>query len=225
MERPQIVTMNEWQAARDVLLEREKASTRALDALAAERRRLPMVRIEQDYVFEGPDGPARFAELFEGRRQLVVYHFMFAPGQERPCPGCSTFTDNIGDLTHLNERDTTFALMSRAPRDELEAFRQRMGWQLTWYSSFANSFNRDLGLTTDAGETFALKVYLRDGDDVFLTYSTTARGVDRLRLDFNLLDLTPFGRQEAWEDSPEGWPQTEPYRWWRLHDEYEGAIR
>jgi predicted dithiol-disulfide oxidoreductase (DUF899 family) len=225
MERPQIVTMDEWQVARDALLEHEKASTRALDALAAERRTLPMVRIEQDYVFEGPDGPTRFAELFEGRRQLILYHFMFGPGEQRPCTGCSTFTDNIGDLTHLNQRDTTFALMSRAPRDELVAFEQRMGWNLTWYSSFANSFNRDFGLTTDRGETFGLNVYLREGDEVFLTYRTNGRGVDRLRFDFNLLDLTPFGRQETWEDSPEGWPQTPPYEWWRRHDEYEGAIR
>ncbi|MEO9173984.1 MAG: DUF899 domain-containing protein [Gaiellales bacterium] len=225
MERPQIVTMDEWQVSRDALLEREKASTRALDALAAERRRLPMVRIEQDYIFEGPNGPARFVDLFEGRRQLVVYHFMFGPGEERPRVGCSSFTDNIGDLTHLNERATTFALMSRAPRDELVVYEQRMGWDLTWYSSFANSFNRDFGLTTDRGETFGLHVYLRDGEDVFLTYRTNGRGVDRLRLDFNLLDLTPFGRQETWEDSPEGWPQTAPYQWWRRRDEYEGAIR
>jgi predicted dithiol-disulfide oxidoreductase (DUF899 family) len=113
--------------------------------------------------------------------------------------------------------------MSLAPRAELEAFEERMGWDLTWYSSFASSFNRDLGLTTESGETFGLHVYLRDGDDVFLTYRTAARGVDRLRLDFNLLVLTPYGRQETWEDSPEGWPQTPPYRWWRRHDEY-GAL-
>jgi predicted dithiol-disulfide oxidoreductase (DUF899 family) len=223
VQRPQIVTMDEWQVARAALLAHEKAATRTLDALAAERRRLPMVRIEQRYVFDGPDGPVRFPELFEGRTQLVVYHFMFAPGEEHPCAGCSTFTDNVGDLTHLNQRDTTFALMSLAPRAELEAFEERMGWDLIWYSSFGSSFNRDLGLTTERGETFGLHVYLRDGDDVFLTYRTAARGVDRLRLDFNLLDLTPYGRQETWEDSPEGWPQTPPYRWWRRHDEY-GAL-
>jgi predicted dithiol-disulfide oxidoreductase (DUF899 family) len=223
MQRPQVVTMDEWRVARDALLEREKAATCALDALAAERRRLPMVRIEQNYVFDGPDGPVRLPELFEGRHQLVVYHFMFAPGEEHPCRGCSTFTDNVGDLTHLNQRDTTFALMSRASLAELEAFEERMGWDLTWYSSFGSAFNRDFGLTTDEGETFGLHVYLRDGDDVFLTYRTAARGVDRLRLDFNLLDLTPYGRQETWEDSPAGWPQTPPYSWWRRHDEY-GAL-
>jgi predicted dithiol-disulfide oxidoreductase (DUF899 family) len=116
--------------------------------------------------------------------------------------------------------------MSRAPRDELAAYQQRMGWnQLRWYSSFANTFNRDFGLTMDRGEIFSLRCYLRDGDDVFLTYATSSRGVDRLRFDFDVLDLTAFGRQETWEDSPAGWPQTEPYRWWRRSDEYEGAIR
>ena len=225
MQRPQIVTMEEWQAERAVLLEHEKEETHRLDALAAERRRLPMVRIERDYVFEGPDGPVRFPELFEGRNQLVLYHFMFAPGTTEPCSGCSGVPTTSANLTHLHQRDTTFALMSRAPRDELVSYQERMGWEhLTWYSSFANTFNRDFGLTTDRGETFSLRAYLRDGDDVFLTYATQGRGVDRMRLDLNLLDITAYGRQEEWEDSPEGWPQT-PVGWWRRHDEYEGAIR
>jgi predicted dithiol-disulfide oxidoreductase (DUF899 family) len=223
MAMPKIVSEAEWQDARAALLVKEKAATRALDALAAERRRLPMVRIDKDYVFEGLDGDVRLADIFEGRRQLLIYHFMFGPGED-PCTGCSSFTDNVGNLSHLHARDTTFALMSRAPHDELLEYEQRMGWGLPWYSSYANDFNRDFGLTTDAGETFGLNAYLRDGDDVFLTYRTNARGVDRLRLDFNLLDLTPYGRQEEWEDSPEGWPQTPAYRWWRRHDEYPSGV-
>ncbi|MCW3043365.1 MAG: protein of unknown function thioredoxin family protein [Actinobacteria bacterium] len=221
MHLPPVVTPNDWQTVRDELLVEEKEATRALDALAAKRRRLPMVRIDKEYVFEGPDGPATLVDLFEGRRQLIAYHFMFGPGSERPCEGCSSFTDNIGNLAHLNARDTTMALVSRAPQSQIQPLRQRMGWSLPWYSSNESDFNSDFGVTTEDGdERFGLSVFLRDGDDVFRTYFTSSRGVDRLRLDFNLLDLTPLGRQEAWEDSPEGWPQTPPYQWWRLHDEY-----
>jgi predicted dithiol-disulfide oxidoreductase (DUF899 family) len=223
MHLPPVVTPAEWQAARDELLVQEKEATRALDALAAKRRRLPMVRIDKEYVFEGPNGPATLADLFDGRRQLVIYHFMLGPG-ERPCEGCSSFTDNIGNLAHLHARDTSMALVSRAPLAEIRALRERMGWTLPWYSSNGSDFNFDFGLSTPDGETFGLSVFLRDGDDVFRPYFTNARGVDRLRPDFNLLDLTPLGRQETWEDSPDGWPQTPPYEWWRLHDEYEGAV-
>ncbi|HTP20371.1 MAG TPA: DUF899 domain-containing protein [Solirubrobacteraceae bacterium] len=224
MTLPTVVSEDEWQAARDQLLAKEKEATRALDALAAERRRLPMVRVEKDYELVGPDGTVRFSDLFEGRRQLIVYHFMLGPGEEA-CTGCSSFTDNIGDLTHLRERDTGFALISRAPYKEIQAFKERMGWSVPWYSSFGGAFNYDFGVTTDAGEMFALSVFLRDGDSVYRSYVTSSRGVDRLRLDFNLLDLTPFGRQEDWEDSPAGWPQTPAYTWWRKHDEYEGVAR
>ena len=219
MALPNVVSDAEWRAARDDLLLREKEATRALDALAAERRRLPMVAIENDYELEGPDGKVRLADLFDGRRQLIVYHFMFAPGED-PCTGCSSFTDNIADLTHLRERDTSFALISRAPYEEIRAFRERMGWTMPWYSSFGSDFNYDFGVSSDRGEGFALSVFLRDGDTVYRSYVTSSRGVDRLRLDFNLLDLTTFGRQEEWEDSPAGWPQTEAYAWWRKHDEY-----
>ena len=224
MHLPPVVTPNDWQTVRDELLAEEKEATRALDALAAKRRRLPMVRIDKEYVFEGPDGPATLADLFEGRRQLIVYHFMFGPGWERPCEGCSSFTDNIGNLAHLHARDTSMVLVSRAPQSQIQALKARMGWSLPWYSSNGSDFNFDFGVTTEDGdERFGLSVFLRDGDDIFRTYFTSARGVDRLRADFNLLDLTPLGRQETWEDSPEGWPQTPPYEWWRLHDEYEGA--
>jgi predicted dithiol-disulfide oxidoreductase (DUF899 family) len=209
-----------WLAARKELLAKEKAATRALDALAAERRRLPMVRIEKDYVFEGPFGKVSLGELFDGRKQLVIYHFMFAPGSD-PCTGCSSFTDNIGQLAHLRARDTSFVLVSRATQGEIQAFKNRMGWTVPWFSSHDSDFNRDFGVTTKDGETFGLSVFLRDGETIYRTYFTNARGVDRLRIDFNLLDLTPFGRQEDWEDSPEGWPQSPAYLWWRKHDEYE----
>jgi predicted dithiol-disulfide oxidoreductase (DUF899 family) len=219
---PPIVSAAEFEAAHLDLLTKEKAATRALDALAAERRRQPMVKLASGYGFEGPDGPATLPDIFEGRRQLVAYHFMFAPGEQDVCSGCSSFTDNVASRAHLNQRDTTFALISRAPYAELEAYRRRMGWDLPWYSSFGSDFSRDLDLIrTDGGERFALSVFLRDGDDVYRTYYTAGRGVDRLRLDFNLLDLTPLGRQETWEDSPDGWPQNQAGIWWRRHDEYE----
>ena len=218
MSLPPVVSAAEWQAARDRLLVKEKELTRALDALAAERRRLPMVRFDDDYVFEGRDGKASLVDLFGGRRQLVVYHFMLEPGAA-PCEGCWSFTDNIGHLAHLRARDTSLALVSRAPLAEIEALRERMGWTVPWYSTFGErDFNADCG--APAGN-FGLSAFLRDGPTVFRTYHTAARGADRLRIDFNLLDLTAFGRQETWEDSPAGWPQTPPYEWWRLHDEYD----
>jgi predicted dithiol-disulfide oxidoreductase (DUF899 family) len=219
MSVPEVVSEAEWRAARDQLLVKEKEATRALDALAAERRRLPMVLVEKDYELVGPDGKVRFTDLFDGRRQLIAYHFMFGPGED-PCTGCSSFTDNIADLSHLRARDTAFVLVSRAPYDEIRAFRERMGWTVPWFSSFGSDFNYDFDVTRGDGETFALSVFLRDGDSVYRSYVTSSRGVDRLRLDFNLLDLTPYGRQEEWEDSPEGWPQTKAYTWWRKHDEY-----
>jgi len=163
MHLPPVVTPNDWQTVRDELLAEEKEATRALDALAAKRRRLPMVRIDKEYVFEGPDGPATLADLFEGRRQLIVYHFMFGPGWERPCEGCSSFTDNIGNLAHLNARDTTMVLVSRAPQSQIQPLKARMGWSLPWYSSNESDFNFDFGVTTEDGdERFGLSVFLRD---------------------------------------------------------------
>jgi predicted dithiol-disulfide oxidoreductase (DUF899 family) len=219
MNRPVVVSPQEWQAARGALLAREKELTHALDALAAERRRLPMVALDTGrYEFTAPDGsPATLTDLFDGRRQLLVYHFMLEPGQDWVCGGCSTLTDNFDNQAqpHLRARSTRLILMARAPQSEIEVLRQRMGWQLPWYSSFGTTFNDDMGLTS-----FGLSVLLRDGDEVFRTYFTTARGVDRLRVDFNLLDLTPYGRQEEWEDSPAGWPQDPTMAWLRPHDEY-----
>jgi predicted dithiol-disulfide oxidoreductase (DUF899 family) len=219
MIRPEVVSAPEWQAARDTLLAKEKEYTRALDALAAERRRLPMVQLDAaKYTFTAPDGSAAsLTDLFDGQNQLIIYHFMLEPGQDWICGSCSTLTDNLAEHTqaHLNARNARLILMARAPQSEIEVLRQRFGWPVPWYSSFGTTFNDDLSL-----ENFGLSVLLRDGDEVFRTYFTTARGVDRLRLDFSLLDLTPFGRQEQWEDSPEGWPQDPTMSWLRLRDEY-----
>jgi predicted dithiol-disulfide oxidoreductase (DUF899 family) len=217
---PPVVSREEWQAARDRLLAREKAATRTLDAIAAERRRLPMVRLGE-YAFEGPDGEVRLAGLFEGRRQLIVYHFMFEPHWDAGCVSCSRKTDDFGHLAHLHARSTTFALVSRAPYAKLAAFRERMGWTVPWYSSAGTEFNDDMGVTVGGSERPGLSVFLRDGDTVYRTYFTTGRGTEPAGFR-HLLDLTPYGRQEQWEDSPAGWPQSPTYDWARLHDEYTG---
>jgi predicted dithiol-disulfide oxidoreductase (DUF899 family) len=221
---PRIVSQKQWQAAHAKLLVKEKAGTRARDALAAKRRRQPMVEIEKEYVFAGSHGKASLLDLFEGRRQLIVYHFMFAPGVDgwpkAGCPGCSMVADQIGHLAHLHRRNTSFALVSRAPLASIQRYKKRMGWTVPWYSSHRTDFNVDFGLTSDEGETFGLSVFLRDRHRVFRTYFTTGRGVEALGSAWTFLDLTPFGRQEDWEDSPKGWPQTPSYQWWRRHDEY-----
>jgi predicted dithiol-disulfide oxidoreductase (DUF899 family) len=228
MKLPPIVSHEKWQAALEKLRVKEKKATRSRDALAAERRRLPRERIEKPYVFEGTQGKATLIDLFDGRRQLLLYHFMFGPSREAGCPGCSLVVDQIGHLAHLHARDVSFALVSRAPIARLEAYRKRMGWTLPWFSSFGSDFNPDLGVgpatpqpsKDQDGESFGLSVFLRDGDEVTRTYFTTARGVEALGSVWTFLELTPFGRQEKWEDSPEGYPQTAPYEWWRRHDEY-----
>jgi predicted dithiol-disulfide oxidoreductase (DUF899 family) len=224
MDLPKVVSQEEWQRARDELLVKEKEATRARDALAAERRRLPMVRIDKEYVFDGPDGKRSLLDLFDGRRQLVLYHFMFAPGVEgwpdAGCSGCSMVGDQIAHLAHLHSRDTSLVFVSRAPLANIERYRERMGWTTPWYSSAESDFNDDFGLSTPQGETFGLSVFFRDGDDVYRTYFTAGRGVEALGPVWTFLDLTPLGRQEEWEDSPPGYPQTPPYEWWRRHDEY-----
>lgn len=222
MNLPAVVSQEEWQAARDELLKKEKEAMRARDALAAERRRLPMVEFRSDHVFEGADGPVTLLDLFEGRRQLIVYHFMYY-AHDNPserCSGCSMFVDNLGHPAHLNARDTTMVLVSReAPVDGIEEFKDRMDWQIPWYSDASGAFSDACGVT----KFFGLSAFIRDGDRVFRTYFTTSRAVESIGTVWELLDITPLGRQEAWEDSPEGYPQTPPYGWWKLHDEYEGA--
>jgi predicted dithiol-disulfide oxidoreductase (DUF899 family) len=223
---PKIVSAREWRAARDALLAKEKDLTHARDAIAAERRRMPMAPVEKDYVFEGINGPRSLLELFEGRNQLLLYHFMFAPSvhgwPNAGCPGCSMFVDNIGQftLTHLAHHDVSFAVVSLAPLDNLIAYQKRMGWTWPWLSSAKNSFNVDYELTTPQGENHGLSVFLRDGKKIYRTYFTSARGTEGLGNVWGFLDSTPYGRQENWEDSPQGWPQHPPYEWWRRHDEY-----
>jgi predicted dithiol-disulfide oxidoreductase (DUF899 family) len=229
MNLPEVVSPSEWQIARDELLVKEKEATRARDALAAERRRLPMVRIEKDYVFDGPNGKVSLLDLFEGRRQLIVYHFMFGPNQGEGCDGCSMVVDGFVHIAHLHARDTSLALVSRAPLVKIDPFKQRVGWAVPWYSSSESDFNVDFGVSPERpregeyqdGETSGLSVFLRDQARVFRTYFTTARGVEMLGSAWSLLDLTPLGRQENWEDSPAGYRQTSPYQWWRHHDKYD----
>jgi predicted dithiol-disulfide oxidoreductase (DUF899 family) len=226
---PPIVSAEEWAVAREKLLVKEKAATRARDALAAERRRLPMVLIDKEYFFDGPDGRASLVDLFEGKRQLLIYHFMFAPGVHgwptAGCDGCSMFVDQICHPAHLHARDVNFVLVSHAPFPQIQPYKKRMDWTLPWFSSYGSDFNRDFGITTPEGEGFGLSVFLRDGKKVYRTYFIAGRGVEALGSVWTFLDLTPFGRQEAWEDSPAGWPQTAPYQWWRRHDEYDEAER
>jgi predicted dithiol-disulfide oxidoreductase (DUF899 family) len=180
---------------------------------------MPRLRMRGDYAFEGPDGRVTLLDLFEGRRQLILYSFMFDPGGE-PCSGCSMFSDQVGHLAHMHARDTTLALVSRAPLAEIGPFKERMGWAMPWYSLADEGFYDDIGLKRG----FALNVFLREGDDVFRTYKTSGRGVEALGSVWSFLDLTPLGRQEQWEDSPAGTPQGPQYEWWQLHDEY-GAAR
>jgi predicted dithiol-disulfide oxidoreductase (DUF899 family) len=229
MNLPPVVSSSEWDEARQAVLAQEKEHTRARDALAAERRRLPRLRVEKNYALRGPDGDVPLDQLFEGRAQLIIYHFMFGPNQDVGCDGCSMFVDQIGHLAHLHARNVSFALVSRAPIEKIEPYRVRMGWTIPWYSSFASDFNVDFGVSPPEpqvgayqdGETFALDVFLRDGGELFHTYRTDRRGLEALGSVWTFLDLTPLGRQEAWEDSPEGYPQGKPYEWWRRHDEYD----
>lgn len=219
MKYPQIVSREEWLIAREALLIKEKEATRARDRLNAERRRLPMVRIDKQYLFEGPDGKASLFDLFEGRSQLIVYHFMFDPSWDEGCRGCSFVVDNIGHLAHLYARDTSLAVISRAPLTKSLPFKTRMGWTVPWFSSYDSDFNYDFHFTTDDGEDGGVSVFLRDGENIFHSYSTTARGNDLLHGTYNYLDLTPLGRQEHWEE-PSGRSNSPAMGWLRLHDSY-----
>src|SRR5918997_512151 len=222
MNMPPVVSPEEWEAARQELLVREKEHTRARDALAAERRRMPRMAVQKDYRFEGPGGPAGLLDLFEGRRQLVVYRAFFEPGvsgwPERGCVGCSFLADQVAHLAHLNARDTTLAFASRAPQPDIERWKARMGWEIPWYT-ITDSFDVDFGV----GEWHGTNDFLRDGDEIFRTYFIDRRGDEAMGSTWNYLDITALGRQEEWEDSPDGVPQTAPYEWWNLHDEYAGA--
>ncbi len=200
MNYPPIVSRDEWLIARSELLIKEKEATRARDRLNAQRRRLPMVKIDKAYLFEGSNGKVSLFDLFDGRRQLILYHFMFDPSWDEGCPVCSFLVDNIGHLAHLHARETSLVLVSRAPLEKIEPFKARMGWTVPWFSSYGSDFNYDFHATTDDGEDGGVSVFLREGESIFHTYSTTARGVDILLETYNYLDLTPLGRQESWEE-------------------------
>jgi predicted dithiol-disulfide oxidoreductase (DUF899 family) len=219
--KPEIVNYEKWFAAREELLEKEKELTRIYDEVSAERRRLPMVRINKEYRFDGPEGNVGLIDLFRSRRQLIVYHFMFGPAWSEGCVGCSMLVDGIGNPVHLLARNTSLVLISRAPFEKIQAYKKRMGWTLPWYSSYGSDFNYDFNVTKGDDEISGHSVFLRNGHDIFRTYNTGSRGDEYLGNTWTYLDLTPYGRQESWEDSPEGWPQSPPYQWWRHNDKYD----
>ncbi|NJN87414.1 MAG: DUF899 domain-containing protein [Leptolyngbyaceae cyanobacterium SL_7_1] len=223
---PAIVGRDEWLTARKTLLEHEKEYTKQRDRINAERRRLPMVRLEKEYTFTGQNGSVKLVDLFDGRTQLIIYHFMFDPEWDKGCMGCTGFVDALGDLSMLPDRDTSFAIVSRAPFPKLQAYKTLKGWNLPWYSSFGSDFNYDFHVTVDEsiapieynyrtkaemdrdrafyitqGEAHGLSVFFRIDQAVFHTYTTYARGVESLTDAYSLLDRTPYGRQEDFEDS------------------------
>jgi predicted dithiol-disulfide oxidoreductase (DUF899 family) len=227
MDLQPIVSPQAWEAARQELLVEEKALTRARDAMAAKRRRMPWMEVEKDYRFEGPSGPASLADVFEGRRQLIVYRAFYAPDvttypegdgeyPERACVGCSFLADQVAHPAHLNARDTTLAFVSRAPQAEIRGLKERMGWErIPWYT-LTDDFDADFGVDQWHGTN----AFIRDGDRIFRTYLVDARGDEHMGGTWSYLDITALGRQEEWEDSPAGYPQTPPYQWWNYHDAY-----
>ena len=224
MKMQPIVSPQEWEDARQDLLAKEKELTRARDALAAERRQMPRMAVEKEYRFEGPDGPVSLLDLFDGRRQLIVYRFFFEPGvsgwPDAGCPGCSMVADQVAHPAHLNARDTTLVFASRAPQENIEGNKVRMGWEsIPWYT-VTDDFDSDFGV----GEWHGTNVFYRDEDDAITrTYFVEKRGDESMGGTWAYLDVTPLGRQEKWEDSPEGYPQDDPYKWWSRHDEYEAG--
>jgi predicted dithiol-disulfide oxidoreductase (DUF899 family) len=217
---PPIVSPQEWEAARQQLLVKEKALTRARDALAAERRRMPWQLVEKRYEFEGTTGKASLLDLFEGRRQLIVYRAFFEPGvygwPDHACRGCSMVADQVAHVAHLNARDTTLAFASRAPQADIERLKRRMGWTMPWYT-IADSFDKDFGVD----EWHGTNAFIHDDDRVFRTYFINNRGDEAMGSTWSYLDITALGRQEEWEESPKGYPQTPPYKWWNWHDAYD----
>ena len=218
---PPVVSPEAWEAARQQLLVKEKAHTRARDALAAERRRMPWMAIGKAYEFEGPQGKVSLLDLFAGRRQLIVYRAFFEPGvfgwPDHACRGCSLGADQVGHLAHLNARDTTLVYVSRAPQAEIARLKKRMGWEdIPWYT-ITDSFDTDFGVNEWHGHN----AFIRDDEQVFRTSFINNRGDEAMGTVWSYLDLTALGRQELWEDSPKGYPQTPTYKWWNWHDTYE----
>ncbi len=219
MQTPPVVSGKDWEAARLLLLAKEKAHTRARDALAAERRRMPWTAVDKEYVFEGPAGKVTLRDLFDGRRQLIVYRAFHEPGvfgwPDHACRGCSMVADQVAHLSHLNARDTTLVFVSRAPQADIERLKARMGWTMPWFT-LTDRFDADFGVD----EWHGTNVFFRDDDRIYRTYFLNNRGDEQMGGTWNYLDITPLGRQETWEDSPVGYPQTPPYKWWNWHDSY-----
>jgi predicted dithiol-disulfide oxidoreductase (DUF899 family) len=208
---PPVVDTDTWQRELDALRRREKAATRELDAIAAQRRRLPMVKMPE-YTLEGEDGPVHLAEIFDGRSQLIVYNHMWFPDQEWQCGGCTGFTSQFTRLAGLDNFGARFVIVTQGPIQEALAYKRRVGNTMSWYSSANSSFGADVGAPPNAG--FGVNVFLRDGDTVYRTWHTNGRGTEQLSYLFGLVDLLPYGRQEEWQDSPEGWPQAPTYSKW-----------
>jgi predicted dithiol-disulfide oxidoreductase (DUF899 family) len=216
---PPIVSPQEWETARQQLLVKEKELTRARDALAAERRRMPWAPVAKPYAFDGPTGKLSLLDLFDGRRQLIIYRAFFEPGvygwPEHACRGCSMVADQVAHVAHLNERDTTLVFVSRAPQADIARVKARMDWKMPWLT-ITDNFDKDFGVD----EWHGTNAFIRDGDKVYRTYFINNRGDEQMGGTWNYLDMTALGRQEEWEDSPKGYPQTETYKWWNWHDAY-----
>ena len=224
-DTPPAVSRDEWEAARDALLAKEKALTRARDALAAERRRMPWLAVDRDYRFDGPEGNASLLDLFAGRRQLILYRAFHEPGvfgwPDHACRGCSMVADQVAHPAHLHARDTSLAFVSRAPQEDIGRLKARMGWQHIPWFTITDSFDADF----DVGEWHGTNAFIRDGEKIFRTYFVNNRGDEQMGGTWNYLDITALGRQESWEDSPPGYPQTATYKWWNWHDNYQEEAR
>ena len=222
IENPNVVSREEWLTAREELLIKEKQLVRERDALAAARRRMPWLAVEKQYEFEGPKGKVSLLDLFEGRRQLIVYRAFFEPGvfgwPDHACRGCSLGADQVSHLSHLNARDTTLVFASRAPQADIERLKARMEWKMPWYT-ITDGFDADFGVDEWHGHN----MFIRNGDKVYRTYFINNRGDEAMGSLWSYLDMTALGRQENWEDSPAGYPQSEPYKWWNWHDQYGAA--
>ncbi|MGZ5392299.1 MAG: DUF899 family protein [Mycobacterium sp.] len=209
--KPPVVDVQTWRATLDDLRRREKAATRELDAIAAARRRLPMVQMD-DYTLIGADGPIRLVDIFDGRAQLIVYNHMWNDGAEWQCGGRTSLTSQYTRLDFLDNYDARFVIVTNGPIDEALAYRDKVGNRMDWYSSSESSFGADVDAAPNQG--FAFNVFLRDGDTVYRTWHTNGRGVEQLSYTFGLKDILPWGRQEEWLDSPEGWPSRPTYSGW-----------
>ncbi|MGA8594887.1 MAG: DUF899 domain-containing protein [Bryobacteraceae bacterium] len=220
MKTPPIVSQQEWEAARQQLLIKEKELTSARHAMAAQRRRMPWLSVDKKYEFDGSKGKVSLLDLFEGRRQLVVYRAFYEPGvfgwPDHACRGCSLAADHVSHLSHLNARDTALAFASRAPQADIARLKERMEWNMPWYT-ITDSFDVDFGVD----QWYGYNAFIREGDRVFRTYFLNGREAEVMGNTWSYLDITPLGRQETWEDSPEGYPQTAPYEWLNWHDNYE----